>query len=105
MDKTIREKGALKFVAWGSVAVALGYGAYWLNMRTGHAPHGEFLVLFAAPGAYALVGLLEALSGRPFREFAVKWEQLKGWQRGVLGSAIAATALVMFMAIVVVAFS
>ena len=105
MDMTVRQKGILKFVAWGPVAAAVGYGIYWLNVRIGHAPHGEFLILLAAPGAYALVGLLEALSGRPFRDFGAKWEQLNGWQRGVLGLAVAAIALVLFMAIVVVVFS
>jgi hypothetical protein len=101
----VREKGILKFVAWGPAAAAVGYGIYWLNVRIGHAPHGEILILLAAPGAYALVGLLEAISGRPFREFGVKWDQLKGWQRGVLGLAVVTITLVLFMAIVVVVFS
>ena len=105
MDMTVRQKGILKFVGWGPVAAAVGYGIYWLNVRIGHAPHGEFLIVLAAPGAYAMVGLLEALSGRPFREFGAKCEQLKGWQRGALGLAIAAIAFLLFMAIVVAVFS
>ena len=105
MDMTVRQKGILKFVGWGPVAAVVAYGIYWLNVRVGHAPHGAFLILLAAPGAYALVGLLEAFSGRPFREFGAKWEQLKWWQRGVLGVAVAAIAFVLFMAIVVAVFA
>lgn len=43
---------------------------------------------FAIPGAAALVGLIQVVSGVPFGELAIRWESLAGWQRGVLGLII-----------------
>ena len=40
---------------------------------------------FAVPGALALVGLIQLVGGVPFAELALKWDELQGWQRGVLG--------------------
>jgi hypothetical protein len=105
MDMTVRQKGILKFVGLGPVAAVVAFGIYWVNARAGHAPHGELLIGLAIPGAYALVGLVEAVTGRPFREFAATWDQLRGWQRGVIGIAVAGCAFVLFMGIVVAIFS
>jgi len=35
-----------------------------------------------------LIGLAELASGRAFGELARDWDELAGWQRGVLGVAI-----------------
>ncbi len=40
------------------------------------------------PGAIALVGLVQLVSGVPFGKLATQWDSLKGWQRGILGTAI-----------------
>ena len=88
MDRSVRTKGILKFVAFGSAAVAIGVAVYSLAQRWGHAPPREFLIFLAVPGAYALVGLIEAISGSPFQEFSKRWDQLAGWQRGVVGLAV-----------------
>ena len=46
------------------------------------------IILLAMPGAYALTGLIEIITGVPFMEIARKWDDLAGWQRGVLGVII-----------------
>jgi hypothetical protein len=43
------------------------------------------IVYLSLPGAYALVGLHEIVSGVPFVEISKKWDGISGWQRGVLG--------------------
>jgi hypothetical protein len=40
------------------------------------------------PGAYALAGLVQFITGVPFFELARRWDSLKGWQRGVFGTFI-----------------
>jgi len=73
-------------VAYGSIAQC----ARWA------CAHGAFLILLAAPGAYALVGLLEAFSGRPFRDSEQKGttQVVATWR---VGRAVAAIAFVLFM--------
>jgi len=47
---------------------------------------------FAIPGALALVGLIQLVSGVPFNELASSWDNLAGWQRGILGLIIVLVA-------------
>jgi hypothetical protein len=88
----IRRNGALKFVAWGLLAVATGFLVAWLNAEWGRVPVGAGLVAVALPGAFAVSGGLELLTGHPFLSLAAHWDQLAGWQRGVIGTLIAAAA-------------
>jgi hypothetical protein len=60
--------------------------------------HSE--ILYAAAGlwlllaiAYACIGLVEIVAGRPFGHLAAAWTQLVGWQRGVLGAIIVLGAI------------
>lgn len=46
------------------------------------------MVPLALPGAYALSGLVEFVTGVSFFELAAQWDQLEGWQRGILGTFI-----------------
>jgi len=43
---------------------------------------------FAIPGAFSLIGLIQLVSGVPFNELATSWDNLAGWQRGILGIII-----------------
>jgi hypothetical protein len=38
--------------------------------------------------AYACIGFVEIVTGRPFSQLAKAWMELAGWQRGVLGVII-----------------
>jgi len=49
----------------------------------------QFIIPLAVPGAFALMGLLEIITGIPFKEMSGKWDNLKGWQRGILGTGVA----------------
>lgn len=84
----IRRKGLLRFVLSAAVfALGVGYVLF-----IGPHSHEEWdmgdLLIFAVPGGYALVGLIEMITGVPFSNLARKWDDLKGWQRGVLGTLI-----------------
>jgi hypothetical protein len=57
------------------------------------------MVPFALPGAYALSGLIEFATGVSFLEFARRWDELKGWQRGIFGTFIVVIALFLILAI------
>ncbi len=35
------------------------------------------------------MGLLEIITGISFKEMSGKWDNLKGWQRGILGTGVA----------------
>lgn len=49
----------------------------------------QFIIPLAVPGAFALMGLLEIITGIPFKGMSEKWDNLKGWQRGILGTGVA----------------
>lgn len=53
-------------------------------------------------GVPFLVGLTEFASGRSFVELAQAWDDLRGWQRGLLGLAIVAVATVTIVSVLVV---
>lgn len=62
----------------------------------------KLLMLFALPGAYVLIGLLEVVSGVPFKDISGEWDSLAGWQRGVLGVVIVILAsLFIFSGIII----
>ena len=59
-----------------------------------------------APLLPVLVFSTEVITGREFGDLARRWDELKGWQRGVLGTAIvlcAGTILIMAGALIAVA--
>lgn len=89
---SIRRKGALKAIA-GCVGFALAIAlAIWLDR---HELTNIFVVVpLAAPGALALVGLIELVTNAPFTRLAQSWDALRGWQRGVLGLLICAAVLI-----------
>ena len=84
-SKRVRRKGLIRLI--GGLAVFLG-GLYFMvkvlpKFDAQLTPAG--LIPLGLPGAYALSGLLELITGVSFFEYARRWDDLKGWQRGVLG--------------------
>jgi hypothetical protein len=57
---------------------------------------------WGVPGAFALVGLLQLVSGVPFTELSSRWNSLAGWQRGILGVGIVLGSLVPLGVILVI---
>ena len=82
---TIRQKGIVKLVVGSIIFSVILYWVYRTGDQNSH--HFYELTLMALPGAYALVGLIESITGISFFRFAEAWNQLKGWQRGVFGTA------------------
>ena len=95
---SIRLRGLLNFLG-GSLlfALMLAWWAWWQARNPGRTlPGAPFSVLvIAAPGGFAISGLIQLLVGVPFAELSDKWNSLKGWQRGVYGIAIVAFAFVL----------
>jgi hypothetical protein len=86
--KAVRRKGLIRFAA-GLAVFGIGIAfTLFLLPRINEQLSPKGLMLFAFPGAYALAGIIEIITGVPFVEFARRWDQLKGWQRGVFGTAI-----------------
>jgi hypothetical protein len=46
---------------------------------------------------FALVGLVEVVSGAPVSKVASAWDASAGWQRGVLGILVVALAFILMM--------
>ena len=81
---TTRRHGLRLLVISGVLTAITTAGAMWL------ASKGWTVRTYAwgIPGAFFLVGLIEVVSGVPFSELAARWDDLHGWQRGVLGTLI-----------------
>lgn len=82
MNKT-RFKGLVLLIL-GAVSTAGIVG--FANLMSGGGNWNFIGYGFAIPGAIALVGLIQLVGGVPFRELALKWDSLAGWQRGILGT-------------------
>jgi hypothetical protein len=94
---SVRKKALLKAIG-GSIAFALLFA--WLMQQQGLGEqrggmrYGIFyLISIGAPGAYALVGILELTTGVPFTQLSTKWDNLKWWQRGILATVVIVVAL------------
>lgn len=93
MDASTRNN-RLKKLALGAIAlVAVFWFVLWLQ-RQGNTPNSFALIGIGAPVAIGLVGLLEIIVNRPFSEMEEWWNNLKGWQRGVLGLLVVIVAFV-----------
>ena len=80
----VRRSGFITLVVAGAVTALLIYliqRFYEEGWRV--AGYG-----IAVPGAFALGGLIQLVSGVPFSELSDRWDSLQGWQRGVLGTLI-----------------
>jgi len=89
---SVRRRGLLHFLIGLAVFVVGLAVPVFLLPYLGHqlTPHG--MIPFALPGAYGLSGLVELVTGISFFEFAARWDQLKGWQRGIFGTFIVLVA-------------
>jgi len=70
----------------------------WLSSHA-HSIHFP-IVATSLPLAFALIGTIELITGAPFQRLANSWMQLRGWQRGILGTLIVVASLAMIMCLV-----
>lgn len=97
---TVRLDGAKK-IALGIVGSVLAwYLVAWIRQK-GYTPNAFAMIPLATPAAWGLAGLLEVVTGLPFTGIAQKWDDLAGWQRGVLGLLVVALAFVVMMGAIV----
>src|SRR5262245_60489158 len=95
MTQNIRLMGLLKLVAGSLVFAAIV--SYF--MSHGLPTGSPFKIIGPAiPGAFALVGLVEMTVGMPITEVSSAWDELAGWQRGILGTLVVVLAFVLMMA-------
>jgi hypothetical protein len=96
MDE-IRRAGLVRMLVWGAIASTFGVFAHWLTR------HGWQIVGYGwgIPGAVALGGLVQFVSGISFIELSSKWNSLAGWQRGVLGILIVLACFALLLGCVV----
>jgi hypothetical protein len=80
----VHVSGLMTFLILGAVATVFTRVAYWLKLHS-RMIYGAG---WGVPGAFALAGLVQFVSGVPFAELSAKWDSLQGWQRGVLGVII-----------------
>lgn len=95
MIGTVRQRGLLNFFAFGAVSALVFYGVYSTTASGHHIYAAEALAL---PGALALAGAMQAVTGVRFSEWSSRWNSLAGWQRGVIGGVTAIFAFVLMMA-------
>jgi len=94
----IRKRGFMMFVVGGIVFAGILCLVYWLSA---HNRQFSLEVIGAGvPFAVACIGLIELVSGSPYYRLAQAWMELRGWQRGVLGTLIVVASLVIILLIV-----
>lgn len=93
-----RLKGLLKLIG-GGVLFAFALSVTLKNQLADPAHSGSIfkVIMMATPGAFAIVGFVELLTGLEFLHIAKKWDELRGWQRGVLGLLVVALSIVIMM--------
>jgi hypothetical protein len=82
------------------IGIGLVFGAVWFALM-------EFVMVernrqvmgpgLGLPLLPLLVGLVELVWGRHFDELSRRWDELRGWQRGLLGLVIVAMATVVIV--------
>ncbi|HSI10543.1 MAG TPA: hypothetical protein VK961_00805 [Chthoniobacter sp.] len=93
----VRKRGLRRFALW-LLAFLVGMSVpLFVLPRFGVQLTPPGMIPFALPGAFALQGLIELISGVPFLDLAGRWDELKGWQRGLLGTIIVLVAMVVIV--------
>jgi len=87
----IRIRGVLLLVGGGAGAFAAMLASAFLAQQGLFPKHGGIpaMIVIFVPVAAALAGFIELLTGLEVRRVPGKWDDLKGWQRGILGTLIA----------------
>jgi hypothetical protein len=94
----VRTSGLLKVIGSGA-AFALVLGTVLKNGLGDPSHGGPFkMIAMGVPGAFALAGLIELITGIEFQRLASAWDGLAGWQRGVLGIVIVIVAFALMIA-------
>ena len=88
---------ALKKVALGLLLAVVAIPVIVVNVRS---ERPLFWPVLGIPLLPLFVGLLELVTGRSFAELSQRWDELRGWQRAVIGLlVVAATGLVLCAAL------
>jgi hypothetical protein len=95
----IRKRAATKVIL--GVAGCTGVAGLFTALAfAGYMPGNPFMLIPAAiPFVYACVGSVELLTGRPYQQLGDAWMNLKGWQRGVIGTLIVLLSGILIFAV------
>lgn len=105
MSLNIRSLGAIRFLGWSCVAAIGWLLVFWVVVRWHKMPIGASVPIVGLPGALALVGLAEFVTGLPARTIGSKLNglQLAPWQQNIIwlfvffiGMALMMAAIVLF---------
>lgn len=96
MSAGIRAGGTKRLLLGSLGMVVVCLLIYFIRLQ-GYTPTSTAMIPLAVPGAYALMGMLEIVAGVPFSEIAQKWDDLAGWQRGILGTVVVIIAFALIM--------
>ena len=77
----------IKLLSGSAICLLVFFIVYYTNTYNSVLVK-QTIIYFAIPGAYALVGLVEIITGLPFTQISNKWDSLTGWQRAILGLTI-----------------
>ena len=89
----VRSSGLKKLIIGGVASFLM---LQWVISAPPSASRGAYkLISLSPPLLVAMMGLLETFSG--VLRFSEAWEELQGWQRGVLGIVIVIVAIVVIM--------
>jgi hypothetical protein len=94
--KPVRTRGVLRFLVGASFFVPI---LMVLVLLSEDANALAVPIALLLPGAYAFAGLAEFITGVPFVELSKRWNHLKGWQRGLLGTLIVLGGLIVLITI------
>jgi len=90
----------LKLFSGALICILVFQLIYYFNLEDSEFIKKSIIVL-AVPGVFSLIGLLEILTGVPFQHIARKWDDLAGWQRGILGVTIVVLSFALIFSIFV----
>ena len=94
----IRKRGLKWLAIGGGLFAGNVLLLLWLSSHA-HSIHFP-IVATSLPLAFALIGSVELVTGVPFQHLANNWMQLRGWQRGILGTFIVLASLAIIMCLV-----
>ena len=97
-------RDALKKIKAGAVVTALYIGVLVAVSVAGYKL--TFRPIAVVPGllpvAWLLAGVLQMVTGVPFEDLSQKWDDLAGWQRGLIGISVFLAGLLVLAIICVV---
>ena len=98
-QRSVRAIGLMRFLTGTALTAAILLFFQW---RASHSAQGHVTaVLWGLPGAWAIAGLIEMITGVHIMELSARWDSMAQWKQTVYGLLLMALGFLLIAGVIV----